>query len=201
MARNDGSLPPKLARGLGMKKTLFSVGCMVGLVLSLALPVAAQGTKEKKKPNDRTVRVIMGWAFAAVPETVKRNGKEVKLDRENPKDFYIPVKDARRVIRASMRSANAGACDLKKLEIQNFKKMMSGEKALGKWSPNQIIFIKHLHIATGLVIAGKFTAGKEADKKDDGSADGSNKYKCSAEERERVQASIETYLKQPVKIQ
>lgn len=182
-----------------MKKTLFSMGYVfvlgLGLVLSLASSVAAQEAKKKKSPSDRTVRVIMGWAFAAVPETVKRGGKEVKLDRTNPKDFYIPVEDARRVIRVSIRSVNADLCGLNKMEAQNFLKLMSSEKALKKWTPNQMTFIQQLHIATGLVMTGSSTAGKDAEKNDDGASDARHKYKCSAEERERIRAAVEAYIK------
>ena len=182
-----------------MQKTLLSMGYVVvlglGLVLNLASPVMAQDAKKKKKPSDRTVRVIMGWAFAAIPETVKRGGKEVKLDRANPKDFYIPVDDARRVIRVSIRSANADLCGLNKMEVRNFLKLMSSEKALKKWTPNQITFIKQLHIATGLVMTGSSRVGDDPDKKDDGADDARNKYKCSAEERERIRAAVEAYIK------
>jgi len=182
-----------------MKKTLFSMGYVVvlglGLVLSLASSVAAQDAKQKKKPSDRTVRVIMGWAFAAIPETVKRGGKDVKIDRANPKDFYIPVDDARRVIRVSIRSANADLCGLTKIEGQNFLKLMSSEKALKKWTPNQITFIKYLHIATSLVMTGSFTAGDESDKKDEGANDARHRSNCSAEERERIRAAVEAYIK------
>lgn len=182
-----------------MNKTLLSMGYVVvlglGLVFSLASPVAAQDAKKKKKPSDRTVRVIMGWAFAAIPETVKRGGKEVKLDRANPKDFYIPVDDARRVIRVSIRSANADLCGLTKMEGQNFLKLMTSEKALKKWTPNQLTFIHQLHIATGLVMTGSSKAGVDAGKKDDGASDARHKYKCSAEERERIRAAVEAYIK------
>ena len=182
-----------------MKKTLFSMGYVfvlgLGLVLSLASSVAAQEAKKKKSPSDRTVRVIMGWAFAAVPETVKRGGKEVKLDRTNPKDFYIPVEDARRVIRVSIRSANADLCGLNKMEARNFLKLMSSEKALKKWTPNQMTFIKQLHIATGLVMTGTSNAVYVSCKKDDGANDARHRYKCSAEERERIRAAVEAYIK------
>ena len=60
-----------------MKKSLYFKVCTVvlglGLLSALAMPLAAQDTKEKKKPNDRTVRVIMSWAFAALPEKFIRN--------------------------------------------------------------------------------------------------------------------------------
>ncbi|MHA1165412.1 MAG: hypothetical protein ACTSP0_07520 [Alphaproteobacteria bacterium] len=189
-----------------MKKSLYlKVGKIVlglGLLLAIALPVAAQDTKTKKKPNDRTVRVIMSWAFAALPEKFKfADGKEITIDRGDPKKFYIPVDDARRIIRVAMRSSNADLCGLQKLQVGNFRKMMNIEKALGKWSRNQLIFIKQLHIATGLVVTGKFVAGKEAESNQDRSDDRRNKDNCSDKERARVTASIETYLAQSVKTQ
>jgi hypothetical protein len=206
MARNNGSLPPKLARGLGMKKSLYfkagKIAMGLGLLLAFAMPVAAQDTKAKKKPNDRTVRVIMSWAFAALPEKFKfADGQEIKIDRGDPKKFYIPVDDARRVIRVAMRSSNADLCGLTKLQVGNFRKMMSDEKALGKWSRNQIIFIKQLHIATGLVVTGGFVAGKDAESKSDGANDRRNKYNCSDKERSRIRDSIETYIGPSVKTQ
>ncbi len=182
-----------------MNKTMYlTIGKVVmglGLLLAIALPVAAQDTKTKKKPNDRTVRVIMSWAFAALPEKFKfADGKEIAIDRGDPNKFYIPVDDARRVIRVAMRSSNADLCGLQKLQIGNFRKMMNNEKALGKWSRNQIIFIKQLHIATGLVVTGGFVAGEEAKNKEDPSDDRRNKYNCSDKERARITASIETFI-------
>ncbi|MFQ5626383.1 MAG: hypothetical protein ACE5FM_06995 [Methyloligellaceae bacterium] len=189
-----------------MKRTLFRWACVIALGLGLApywaLSVAAQDTKQKKSPSDRTVRVIMGWAFAAVPEKIKtKDGKEITIDRSDPSKFMIPIEDARRVIRVAMRSTNAKLCDLPKLEGQNFRKMMAKEKALGKWSPNQIRFIKMLHISAGLVITGGFTLGKKAEGKDEEQNDKRKKYNCSAEEHARVKASIEAYLKEPDKPQ
>jgi len=144
----------------------------------------------------------MSWAFAALPEKFKfADGEETKIDRGDPKKFYIPVDDARRVIRVAMRSSNADLCGLQKLQINNFRKMMNNEKALGKWSRNQIIFIKQLHIATGLVVTGGFVAGKEAESDKDVSNEQRNKYNCSDKERARVTASIETYLAQSAKSQ
>jgi len=169
----------------------------VGILSLLALPVAAQGTKEKKKPNERTVRVIMSWAFAALPEKFKiASGEEIKLDRTDPNKFYIPTDDARRVIRVAMRSANADLCGLQKLQVGNFRKMMNNEKILGKWTKYQVIFIKQLHIATGLVVTGGFQVGKDGQDSTDASGEQRNKYNCSDKERARVTASIETYLSQ-----
>lgn len=188
-----------------IKSMYFKVGKVVlglGILLAIAMPVAAQDTKTKKKPNDRTVRVIMSWAFAALPEKFKfADGEEIIIDRADPKKFYIPVDDARRVIRVAMRSSNADLCGLAKLQVGNFRKMMNNEKALEKWSRNQMIFIKQLHIATGLVVTGGFVAGKEATSGDNGANDRRNKYNCSDKERARVTASIETYLAQAVKTQ
>ena len=78
---------------------------------------------------------------------------------------------------------------------------MKIEKSLGKWTRNQIIFIKQLHIATGLVVTGGFTAGKDTEREKEGENDQRNKYNCSDKERARVTASIQTYLAQTAKTQ
>ena len=189
-----------------MKRTVFSRAYAAALGLGLALvwlpPAVAQDAKEKKSPSDRTVRVIMGWAFAAVPDKVKtKDGKEITLDRSDSSKFMIPVDDARRIIRVAMRSTNAKLCGLEELEVKNFRKMMKKEKALGKWSANQLRFIKMLHISAGLVMTGDFSAGKEAEAKDNGKKEEKKKYECPPEENARVTAAIEAYLKESNKAQ
>ncbi len=189
-----------------MKRTFFSWACVIALGLGIALvqPLsgAAQDTKQKKSPSDRTVRVLMGWAFAAVPEKIKtKDGREIILDRSDPEKFMIPIDDARRIIRVAMRSTNAKICGLPKLEGQNFLKMMAREKALGKWTREQIKFIQMLHISAGLVITGGFKVGEEAESKQDDQNDMQKKYTCSEEKRLRVKARIEAYLNEPGKPQ
>ena len=189
-----------------MKRTLFSRACVIALGLGIVLVqpqlFAAQDTKQKKSPSDRTVRVLMGWAFAAVPEKIKnKDGKEITLDRSDPSQFMIPIEDARRIIRVAMRATDAKLCDLPELETRTFLTMMAREKALGKWSQKQIKFIHMLHISAGLVITGGFSVGEKTTGEDNSQQGNSKKYKCSEQDRARVKSRIEAYLKEPVKPQ
>ena len=194
-----------------MKRKLLSLVCAgvlgLGLVSGAAPLVAAQtaaDTKaesaekpaEKKKPSDRTVRVIMGYAFAAIPETVpKSNGEMVKLDRSDPNKFIVPIEDARRIIRRASLSARADLCGLKDLERQHFGNIMKSEKTTKKWTPNQFIYIGLLHTTTGLVMTGNVQAGEDTKKEEDGSQDARKDYICSPQERERVKAAVEADIK------
>ena len=179
-----------------MKRTMFSKVCAValgaGIALSLAIPVVAQEKKEKKKPSDRVVRVIMGFAFAGIPEQAPNSkGKIVKIDRSDPKKFLIPFEDARRIIRISSLSARANLCGLKKLADQHFLKLMKAEKALGKWTPYQKTYIQVLHATTSNFMTGSKSSGEDAKKNDDGSSDVKNTYKCPPDQRDEVRAAIE----------
>lgn len=189
-----------------MKRTFFSWACVIALGLGIALvqsaSVAAQAAKQKKSPSDRTVRVLMGWAFAAVPEKVTTSdGREITIDRSDPSQFMIPIEDARRIIRVAMRATDAKLCGLPELEARTFLTMMAREKALGKWSKKQIKFIQMLHISAGLVITGGFSVGEKTADKENSQQENSKKYKCSEQDRARVKSRIEAYLKEPVKPQ
>lgn len=193
-----------------MKQSLFSKCCAValglGLVLSLASPVAAQETKKKKSPSDRTVRVIMGWAFAGIPETLPGpTGKIFKIDRSDPKKFMIPLEDARRIIKQATISARADLCGLEDIQRRHFESIMryerskmstkSDRKGKRKWTSSQMTYIDILIAATSNIMTGTSTAGDDTKKKDDGSQDIRNTYKCSADERERAKADVEADIR------
>jgi hypothetical protein len=190
-----------------MKRTLLSRGCAIALGLVLVSGVAASAvaqdsTEKNKKLSDRTVRVIMGTAFAGIPESLpKPNGEVVKLDRSDPKKFLIPLDDARRIIIKSVLSARADLCGLKDLERKHFLSIMRHEKALEKWTSYQLTYIDILHATTGIYMTGASATGDTAKKKMDGSEDRRNDYSCSPEERERVRAAVEAELKQDTKTQ
>ncbi len=189
-----------------MKRAVFSKACMValgsGIVLSLVLPVVGQETGEKTKPSDRVVRVIMGWAYAGIPETLPGpNGKMFKIDRSDPKKFMIPLEDARRVIRQATISARADLCGLRDIQRQHFESIMRYErsqkntKGKRKWSAFQMTYIDILIAATSNVMTGTNAAGEDTKKKDDGSQDIRANYKCSPEERARAGAAAEAEIK------
>ncbi len=184
-----------------------ALGLGLGLSSGTGMTVAAQTTAgpqakppeeqtEKKKPSDRAVRVIMGYAFAALPESVpKRDGSTVKLERDEPLKFMIPIEDARRIIRHASLSARADLCGMKDLEREHFGNIMKHERAVHKWTSYQFIFIELLHATTGLIMTGSIQAGDEAEKPDDETKDVRKEYVCSPQERERVKSEVQADIK------
>ena len=62
----------------------------------------------------------MTYALSIIPDTYPGpDGKPVKVNKDDPNKFVIPVDDARRIVRAATRSAYAEVCDLKDLERAN----------------------------------------------------------------------------------
>lgn len=189
-----------------MKRTVFSKACVValglGLALGWALSAVAQDTKAKKSPSDRIVRVIMSWALAGIPDTLPGpDGKIVKIDRSDPKKFIIPLDDARRIIKQAWISSHADLCGLVDIQRQHFESIMryerskKGQKGKRKWSSFQMTYIDILIAATSNIRTGTLTVGSDTKKQDDGSEDIRNKFKCSADERERARAAVEADIK------
>jgi len=184
-----------------MKSMLLSFGraCLLGAVVIAVAPLAvsAQEKKEDSKLSERTVRVIMGMAFAAIPDQLpKPDGKMVKIDRSDPKKFMIPMDDAREIIVRSVLAGRAELCGLSELKAEHFKRMMKRERARDKWSSYQMIYIDHLAATTETFLTGQQAVGDDAKKKLDPKDDAKNKYKCSDEQRAKVKAQLEDDIKQ-----
>lgn len=192
-----------------MKKKLVSFCCAVALGLGLAAAASnaalAQNITNKKDKalSDRTVRVIMGYAFAGIPESLPNpKGEMVKVDRSDPKKFMIPLDDARRIIIQATISARADLCGLKDIQREHFESIMRHErgkknaKGERKWTPYQMTYIDVLIATTTAVMTGSSAVGEDAKKADDPSEDIRANYKCTADERERARAAVEANIKQ-----
>lgn len=178
-----------------------AVALALGMLMVLAYPAAAQ-EKEDKKLSDRTVRVILGLALAAIPEELPGpDGKMVKIDRSDPNRFMIPLEEGRRIIVQATLSARADLCGLKELERKHFESIMRHELARKNkkgeklWSPLQLTYIDHIIATTNSMMTGTMSAGDEM-KKDDGSQDVQASYTCSPDERDRARDAVEANIKQ-----
>ncbi len=110
-------------------------------------PVATDDGAPKDKLSDSAVRVMATFAWSIMPdEAPGLDGKPVKVDKSNPQKFFIPIDDARRVIKVATRSAYAEACNLVDLEKANYERLMKGEEGRKVWSPEQLMFINALHM-------------------------------------------------------
>lgn len=127
-------------------------GCTLGLVAGMALPVLAQ----QKKLSDKSVKVLMSYAWSLVPSKFTTpNGKVILTDRSKPKLAQVPLDVAREVIRVGRLSAMAQECDLREAQVANYRTLMNSERAKKKWTEQQILFINQLHLLTVMWLSGQ----------------------------------------------
>jgi hypothetical protein len=163
--------------------------------------------------SDSAVRVMATFAWSIIPDEVPGpDGKPTKVDKSEPKKFFIPIEDARQVIKVATRSAYAEACNLQDLERANYEKLMRGEEARQVWSHDQLMFINALHMFSVSYFTGNVSMTEQktdAAKAPEAGAEpaetaaaskGSQfitpkKLDCPPEQKEKVMKAIGAYIK------
>jgi len=196
MGLNDASFQHGKERGSRMKVAWFGSGgaaCAAMLAVLMSAPVEAADNKsgvttvaaeeldkrskqaeesqgESKGMSDSAVRVLMTYAFSIIPEEVPGpDGKTVKTDKTDPKKYFIPTDDARRIIRAATRTAYAEVCGVPELGKANFDALMKGEQGRN-WTPQQIEMINALHIFSVSYFTGNIKITTKEQPADQGTA-------------------------------
>ncbi|MGZ5916133.1 MAG: hypothetical protein ACXWJ4_02215 [Methyloceanibacter sp.] len=178
-------------------------------------PVATDDGAPKDKLSDSAVRVMATFAWSIMPdEAPGPGGKMVKVDKSNPQKFFIPIDDARRVIKVATRSAYAEACNLVDLEKANYERLMKGEAGRKVWSPEQLMFINALHMFSVSYFTGNISMteknGDAGAQSGDAGAQGAGddaaaaatgpqyitpkKLDCPPEQKEKVRQAIAAYV-------
>jgi hypothetical protein len=142
--------------------------------------------------SDSAVRVLMTYAFTIIP--AERKGPDGKvIKKSDPNKYFIPTKDARRVIRAATRSAYAEICKLPELGRLNFETLMKYEKARKTWSPEQLVMINALHVFASSYFTGnlKITAKEVGDTR----VITAEVPKCPPEQKQKVTNAINAYVR------
>jgi hypothetical protein len=201
-----GALAGDHRQGRLMNK-ISRLACLTFLFSGLALTtaVAAQDSAASKGDQDPTelslksVKLITGFALTTIPSEIKQpDGKVIKIDRNNLERILVPLEDARRVILAARNSAHAQMCDLPELQAENYLALMRQEQAKNKWTPEQMLFINRLHLFTVMWLTGNVKFLEKDGKKEPtviAEPDKGEKKSCTADEKAKVKANIEEYLK------
>jgi hypothetical protein len=168
---------------------------------------AAPEAQQKGGLSDSAVRVMMTYAFTIIADTRPGvDGKLVKVDKSDPKPFFIPYEDARRVIRAATRSAYAEACDLADLAQANYQTLMKSEMAKKVWSEQQLQMINALHMFSASYFAGNVNIAEVGDDSaaaapaKNGQAAGETELvtrqrpPCPPEQKQKVESAIKAYV-------
>lgn len=178
-------------------KQLTAVVLGIFLLSSSAI---AQEAGKKPAIKDKTVKVLMKFAFSLMPEVYTGpDGKKIAINKKKPDEVMIPVDDARRIILVADRSAKAQNCDLKVMQTLNHNAMVKYEQVFKNWTKKQKLFINQLHLFTVLYMTGNVKFNEKEKTKEEMAAERKapnleNKYKCSDDERKTVAASVDAYL-------
>ncbi len=167
-----------------LKNFILSVS-FIGLWAFMGGSVMAAGEASKKQPSDKVVSRLMTMTFQMLPDNkaVAEDAKgDVILDKKKPKEIFIPSEDARRIIKRAYLTGKAQACDLRDLQVANYRDMMKTEIASGKWSSKQLFYINQLHLVTVMLQLGNIKATAEGEKV----KPEKTKVKCSPAEAARI---------------
>ncbi|MEQ1612167.1 MAG: hypothetical protein ABL904_05395 [Hyphomicrobiaceae bacterium] len=141
----------------------------------------------------------MEYAWSMTPtKFTKPSGAVVEINKKEREKIVVPKDVAREVIRAGRLTAHAQLCDLPKEQVLNYRSLMKREADKKKWSEPQMIYINQLHLTTVMLLTGKIKlieqegGEKQPVVEDTRAADAKS---CTEEQRKKVAALIETYLK------
>jgi hypothetical protein len=113
--------------------------------LALASGAIAQ---QNKGLSDEAVKKYMdfGWELTPNTFTPPDGGKTITVDKTKRKDVMVPLDVARDVIQAGWWSAEAQLCGLAEEQTANFHTMMLRKMAEKKWTDQQLLFMRSLHL-------------------------------------------------------
>ncbi len=104
--------------------------------------------QQNKGLSDEAVKKYMdfGWELTPNTFTPPDGGKTITVDKSKRKDVMVPFDVARDVIQAGWWSAEAQLCGLTEEQTANFRTMMLRKEAEKKWTDQQLLFMRSLHL-------------------------------------------------------
>ncbi len=109
-----------------LKKIVLAVA-LTGFWAGLSVQGIAAKEAPKNQPSDKVVSRLMTMTWQMLPEKTSAEDEKgaIVIDKSKPKEVLIPTKDARRIIQRAYLTGKAQACDLRDLQIANYRDMMN----------------------------------------------------------------------------
>lgn len=181
-----------------MKKRVGSLSLLVAAAL-LLVPASSANAQ---KISEKSVRTLMGYALSYTPDRFTgSDGNTVHINRKDPeaiKKLLVPLAKAEEAVLAGRLAAHARVCNLFDEEKNTFISFVVREKKSGKWTPQQIIYLRSLFYTTEMLMVGKVKVVS----RDDGGKkvvikEGKAAIKsCTEQQRKKVKGLVEAYLKE-----
>lgn len=179
-----------------MKSVRSAVAALAGLAAIAALPASAQ--TPTKELSDKSVAVLMEYAWSILPDQMRLRDKTIKVDKKNKKkETMVPVDVAREVIKAGYMSAQAQLCDMMEDQVANYDALMRRERVKKTWSDEQLLYITTLHRMTIHMAAGKLRVVDKPNNEQQVILEAiePSKEVCNDEKRAKVKEQIAAYVK------
>lgn len=179
-----------------MMKRLGTWVVTAATLLCLAQVSAAYAQKISKK----SVRTLMQYALSYTPDRFTgTDGVTVHINRKDPeaiKKLMVPLPKAEEAILAGRLAAHSRVCNLLDEEKNIFVSFVVREKNSGKWTPQQIIYMRSLFYTTEMLMVGKV----QVVQRDDGGKkvvikEGKPAIKsCTEQQRVKIKKLVTEYI-------
>ena len=168
------------------------------LVLAGGILTQAANVSEAKELSERSVQVLMNYAWAILPNKfTTQNGKVIEVDKKKRDEVMIPIGLARNIIQVARLSAHAQICELPEEQTANYRAMMKVENDKKKWSDQQLLYISQLHLFTVMWLTGNVKVTEKAGEKEVTVNERGTpiKQSCTDVQKKQVKTQIDAYLK------
>jgi|EndMetStandDraft_5_1072996.scaffolds.fasta_scaffold17099_1 hypothetical protein len=170
----------------------------LGLWTAALATAPAGANAQKAQMSDKTVLVLMDFAWALTPaEFTTETGKVVKINKDKFEEVKLPLDDAREVIRVARVSGQAQICEMGEAQTANYEALMERESARSKWTDQQLVFINKLHLFTVMTMTGQVKAvdPDNPGALPKGEPPAKSTVVCTDADRKRIEDQIVAYMK------
>ena len=184
-------------RAAGMEMKIVKLGISACAIGVLAAVTSIPASAKSKQLSDKSVRVLMDYAWSLVPgKFTTPTGEVIITDKKNRKAAMVPMDVAREAIRVGRLTAHAQICGLDEEQVANFQTFMRLQREKNKWTPQQMLFINQLHLFTVMWLSGnaKITATGDGKAPNVTTSKRKATRTCTDEQRNKVRQTILKYV-------
>jgi hypothetical protein len=135
--------------------------CAAAVVLLYAGETQAQGKPKPKLKQwgDEQIHCVKDFAWQLTPPSfTPPNGKTIVVDKKKRKSVEVPMEIAREAVETGRVSAYAQSCGLLEDQVSNQRTFMKRAEVGNKWTEQQMLYLRTIHLATVMLLTGQLTA-------------------------------------------
>ncbi|MDX2309386.1 MAG: hypothetical protein NW216_14195 [Hyphomicrobium sp.] len=170
---------------------------IIGISMAAAMTALAAGPAAAQQLSEKSVRSLMEYAWALVPQQYSmQDGRVIVIDKSKKEEVMVPLDVAGEIIKVGYVSAEAQKCDLPDDQVINYRSLMNREIEKKKWTDQQLVYIHSLHLATVMIQTSTMKLVETENGKSVVNTEIKQpKIDCPADKKAKVKEAIATYVK------